>query len=269
MLEIKWHSKCDKISQIPKEGIEFAWVSENYQQLHQLVWCKDFLQDVLFAHLNSQKVEIYKFGYNPVVDPKPYMQKTRLMISNWKDQNFGQKVEEKLKPFLNAIEGRLKMQKTEVHKCDSVPPIYKKSGVYLLEGDARWMVAPPMISMLTLLVRVGMLHNPEKTFGTTMRWVRDGKIDPYYPTYSYNKEGVNTIDTDMQLMDACYKAIQRIIKEGDRKIFGSDIHANYPSKNIQGEQTSIYLIHDKCGLKGFAKELTKKEFPRWHLGVAP
>ncbi len=264
MLEIKWHPKSDKISQIPKEGIEFAWISEDYQQLHQLVWCKDFLQDVIFGHLNSRETEIYKFNYNPVVDPKPYMQKTRMIISNWKDHSFGQKVEENLVPFLNAIEKRLKMQKTTFQKCDKVPPTYKKSGIYLLEGDPRWMIAPPMISMFSLLIRVGMLHQVDETFGSTLRKLRDGKIAPYYPTISLNNKGVNTIDTDRSLLQVTYKSIQRILKEGDRKIFGSDINKNYPKFGKNGESTSVYFIHESCGLKAFAKELTKSQFPQWH-----
>lgn len=248
--KIKWHRKSRKISQIPKEGLEYAFVSKNYEQVHQLVWCKDFMQDTIFGCINNRRTAIYGFCYDPETSPPLYMHKTKLMITNWKDRNLEQKVKENLLDFLHGIEDRLKMPKTKIEKCVGTPPIYKKSGVWILNGSQRWMKSPPMISMYTLFIRVGLIHQIGDSSLATINKVISGKIQPYYQT--------KTTSNDCSQLFNSKKAIRRILKYGDQKIFTGKIHSHYPNNK------TVHVIHEHCGISGYSQGNTKPHFPQWH-----
>lgn len=250
--EIKWHPKTRKISQVPSEGLEFAFLTENYRQIHQLVWCKDFMQDAIYGHMNNKKVSIFGFMYDPEVDPPIYMDKTRIMLANWKDANFGIHVLENLRPFLNAIEEQLKMARTVFEKSTTPPARYKKSGVYIVNGSKRWMKSPPMISLYTLLLRIGMVHKSKDDPLETIRKVRIGETSGYYST---NDEGI---------LKTSEEGLSRILEHGDRKIFHKEMKKNYPLTTRSGDNFSVFTLHDSCGLSAFSRGVTKTWFPHWH-----
>jgi hypothetical protein len=232
-------------------------VSKNYEQIHQLVWCKDFIQDCIFGHLNNKPICIYNFSYTPGVSPPVYLHKTRLIVTNWKDKEFGKKMIERVVPLLHSIEVKLKMPKTKIAKCKGVPPIYGSSGVWLLEGSKRWMKAPPMISMYTFLIRVGLVHDPKDNVETTLKKIYNGNVKTYYDAHS----------RDMGFAQRAENGIKEILKYGDRKIFPSKMTENYPAKiktKYGEEPMSIYNIHDRAGIIAFSEGKTKNTFPMWH-----
>ena len=249
---VNWHPKTQKLYQIPKEGMEFAFVSEDFQQIHQLVWCKDFLQDAIWGHLNQKKVSIYGFTYDPETMPPLFMDKTRLLITNWKDQNFNHKLLNNCLPFLNAFEKKLKMQRTIVFKCQKTPTRYGKSGVWMLEGSKRWMKSPPMISLYTLLIRAGMIHEIGVCPLTTLQKIADKKIDPYFGGDKHDgaKDGRN--------VTSILPKLRQLLKIGDRKIFHRNIHQNFPAKCLTTK------LHNNYGFVGFSAGSTKTDFPHWH-----
>jgi hypothetical protein len=250
--EVEWHPKIRKISQVPSEGLEFAFLTENYRQIHQLVWCKDFMQDAIYGHMNQKKVSIYGFRYDPEVDPPLYMDKTRFMLANWKDANFGTHVLENLRPFLNAIEEQLKMARTVFEKSIAPPSRYRKAGVYIANGSKRWMKSPPMISLYTLLLRIGMVHDPKDDPLETIRKVRMGKTSSYYGT------------SDRGILETSEAGLSRILEHGDRRLFHREMEKNYPPITKSGLKFSVFTLHDGCGLSAFSKGHTKNEFPHWH-----
>jgi hypothetical protein len=256
--EIKWHPKTEKISQIPKEGLEYALVSPDYQQIHQLVWCKDFMQDAIHGFLHKTKTQIYNFVYDPAVDAPVSLDRTRIMITNWKDAEFGDRVFTRLLPTLHEVEGRLGMDKTVVEKCRRVPPRYARSGVWLLDASPRWSSAPPMVSLYTLLVRIGLVAAPGDSLQATMDKIKDGTTDSYYSEQRQQ---------DRPHVRRAEPGITRILNEGDTAIFGADMTANYPSlrrddKNRQ--YVTIHTIHEHFGIVGFSENLTKRTCPHWH-----
>ena len=177
-VEVEWHPKTLKnISQIPKDGVEFAFVDEKFKQSHQLVWCKDFLQDVIAAVVQKKKISIYGFSFDPEKNTIS-MDRTRILIANHKDENFEQRVLNCQK-FLKEFEAKLGLKRTRVFKCTSSPPTYKKSGVFVLESSRRWLISPPMISLYSLFVRIGLVHNPEQTAQQTLDDVLSRKLKPY------------------------------------------------------------------------------------------
>lgn len=242
---IKWALKTRTISQVPTEGLEFALVSSDYEQVHQFVWCKDFMQDAIHGFLNNKRASIYKFVYDPELQPPLHMKKTRLLIANFKDQDFGTKVENCLS-FLHQIEDKLKMAHTKAALCKDPPRMYKKSGVYLLNGSKRWMQSAPMISLYTLLIRIGMTHQKKCKWETTIENIINGETYPYY-----NEE-------DPYLLGEAKQGLDYILQIGDRRIFYRDIAKNYPKK------LRTATMHEDCGIVSFAEGKTREDFSHWH-----
>ena len=259
--QVQWHPKNKRLIQIPKNGIEYAFVSEDYIQIHQLVWCKDFMQDAVYGQVNQTSVNIYGFNYDPAIDQPLYMKKTRMIVTNWRDANFGLKICNNCLEFLNDVETHLKMSKTIVEKCLGVPATYKKSGVWILEGSRRWMKSPPMMSLYTMLIRIGLVHNLGDSFKKTLRSIKSGSTKPY--NWKEDKVGIH-IDNDRDFLRKGHRGLAKILKHGDRKLFFRDIKENYPRKNYHGYSFSTHHIHERCGLVGFSKKETRLDFPHWH-----
>lgn len=248
---IKWKvvSAKQKIIQIYVKGIEYALVSEDNVQCHNFVWCKDFLHDVVYSCVNKKPFEIYRFRFNPYLDPNPSLSKIKLLVTNPKDKHFESKIPDCL-DFLNQIESRLKMRKTTVRKCKSPPQGYE-SGVFLLEGSKRWVNSPPMLSLYSLLIRMGFLHSIPDDFFFTIQKIRLGALKPYQKF-------------DKRWLSEAQSALDLIFKLGDKKIFSTDIKKNYP-KNF-----SIDVVHNRLGIMGFANDILSKNYngpvlvPHWH-----
>jgi len=259
-INVEWHPKTLKgISQIPKDGIEFAYVSEDNKQVHQLVWCKDFMQDAIFGFLNTTKTKIYGFEYDPDKNPSICKNKTKIMVCNWRDQNFEQKLLNNCREFLHGLECKMKMRKTTFSKCINPPPIYRKSGVFIVEGSPRWLIAPPMISLYTLMIRIGMVHTMGQKSMDTLNQVYERTLKPYnWKPDVEGKYGDVHEDNDADYLKNGWSGLSKIIQHGDRRIFHKYIEDNYK------EKVGIYKIHDFCGLGGFSDGSTKDHFPHWH-----
>ena len=257
---VEWHPKTLKgISQIPTDGMEYAYVSEDYKQVHQLVWCKDFMQDTVFGYLNDKEFEIYGFEYDPNKNPAICMKKTRIMVCNWRDHDFGKKLLNNCKEFINGIEDKLKMKHTIFEKCAAPPPIYRKAGVYIVEGSKRWMIAPPMISFYTLILRIGLVHPLGQSPDDTLIQIKDGSLKPYnWKPDAIGKYGPTHEDNDSDQLSNGFRGVRKILQHGDRKIFHKSINDNYLG------DIDVSTIHDDCGLGGFSHKYTEDEFPHWY-----
>jgi hypothetical protein len=239
-----------KIMQIYSKGLEYALVSADYEQCHPFVWCKDFLHDVMYGTLHNKWVEIYKFKYDPSIDPNPCLDRIRLLLTNSKDKKFKEKIPAVI-DFINQIEKQLKIKKSFVRECNYPPVSYEKAGVFMLEGSKRWIQSPPMLSLYTLLLRVGFCHTVGDSFVKTIEGVKSGKIKPYQ-----KKDGYWLKSSDA--------ALQKILRVGDRGIFHRDIQLNYPS------YMEIESIHNRLGIIGFSVDILHKAIgdpvlvPYWH-----
>lgn len=251
--DVKWHPKTNRICQIPKEGLEFAMLSANYEQLNQLVWCKDFMQDLIWSHVNKHPIEIYGFKYNPIESPAPSMNRIRLLVTNYKDAEFGTKLQNNVLPLLHSVEDRMKMSQTVLEKCKSCPPTYKKAGVWILDGSKRWLKSAPMVSLYTLLIRIGLVHDPSDSLEMTLSKIKEGRVRSYFDDKNRDKKVV----TD------AIQGINKILLYSDQKLFPADVRKNYKMTSSIGKM-SVYTMHDRCGIVGFSQETTKQYFPEWH-----
>lgn len=252
--DVKWHPKTNRICQIPKEGLEFAMLSNNYDQLNQLVWCKDFMQDIIWSYINNQAIEIYGFQYNPLISPAPSLKRLRLLITNYKDADFGNKVINNALPLIHSVEDRLKMSRTVLERCKTTPATYKKSGVWILKASKRWLKSTPMLSFYTLLVRVGLVHQPGDPLEETLNKIKNGKTKSYFDAKCRDKE----------MISSALVGVSAIMKHTDRKLFPAKIKKNYPSFCHDGTKMTVYMMHDRCGIVGFSNKVTNSYFPNWH-----
>ena len=250
--KIEWiFTNQSKILQIYSKGLEYALVSSDYKQCHPFIWCKDFLHDVIYATLNEKPIEIYKFKFDPSKNPNPCLDKIRLMITNAKDKNFTKKIPDVL-DFINQVEKHLKIKKSIVRKCENPPEAYKKTGVFMFEGSRRWLLAPPMLSLYSLLLRIGFCHKAGDNFKKTIDDIITEKVKPYQRK---DKDYLNEINL----------AFEKILRLGDRKIFNRNIQSNYPS------HLNIDLIHNRLGVVGFSTDVLYKKIglsvivPSWHF----
>ena len=247
---IDWfETNQSKILQIYSKGLEYALVSNDFRQCHPFILCKDFLHDVVFSTINKKPIEIYKFKFDPTNNPLPCLDKTRILITNAKDRNFAKKIPDVLN-LLNQVESHLKIKKSIVRRCANPPETYRKTGVFMFEGSRRWIQAPPMLSLYSLLLRVGFCHTAGDDFMKTIKNITSGSIKPYQRR-------------DKDYLKEVELALDEILRHGDRKIFNKNIHSNYPNLEID-------LIHNRLGIVGFSTDLLHKAVgwsvmvPSWH-----
>lgn len=253
---IKWHPKTNKICQIPKEGLEYALVSDDYEQVHQLVWCKDFMQDAIHGFLNKKLTQLYGFTYDPKSSPPISLKRTRLMVTNWKDPDFGDKITNRVLPLVHKIEDQLKMSHSVLERCSNAPPRYGRSGVWLLNSSKRWFKAPPMISFFTLLIRIGLVSNANDSLDNIIKKIKDGSTPSYFSSDT---------SQDKTQVKGAERGIRRILEFGDRRLFHTKAKDNYPPLcSTGGKYISIFTIHDGCGIVSYSNNTTKHIFPHWH-----
>lgn len=247
---IVWHPASEiKILQIYNKGLEFALVSDNFEQCHPFVWCKDFLHDVIFATIHQKKFDIYRFFYDSERNPKACLKEIRLLVTNSKDSKLPAKIEACIE-FLNQIEEAFGIPNSKVRKCLKAPQQYKY-GVYLFQGNKRWLNAPPMISLYSFLIRIGLCHQVGTSYSTTINLVKSGIIKPYQPK-------------DSKWLYEIEPSIHKIMKYSDKKIFYRDITKNYPKHLL------IDRVHNNLGIMSFATDMRLKAaghsvaFAYWH-----
>lgn len=249
---IKWIpiSNSQKVLQLYAKGLEYSLVSDSNEQCHPFVFCKDFLHDVVYSALNNRPFEIYRFKYDPFKNPKPSIKKLKILVTNLKDKNLESKISNCL-DFINQIENYLKIKLSVVKKCSNPPTGYEKSGIFLFIANKRWLNSPPMLSLYSLFLRIGLSHLKEESFLTTLEKI---KLDVNKPYQKYDKKWLLEIQN----------ALDKIFKFGDRKIFSRDIYKNYPPNLV------IDTVHNRMGIIGFSNDIVLKSknlpvaVPTWH-----
>jgi len=244
-VEIDWLKvSYGHIAQIYSSGVEFCFISDDNKQCHPFVYCKDFLQDVVHGHIHKKRSTIYGFSYDPEKQPPLSAKCTKIALANKSDKEFGVHVP-KMLDFINQFAKKLKMKPTKIFEAESPIRKYAKSGVYVTEGSARWMNSPPLLSMYTLLMRIGLVHNVGVDCMETVNGILLGKISPYRAT-------------DKTQLKNAIKGINNILEVGYRKFFYIDDEKNYPKNAI------IDTMHNSCGIVGFSNGMSNRVVPYWH-----
>lgn len=245
-VKVKWVNKKKSISQVYSEGPEYAFLTENFEMIHQPVFCKDFMQDAIAGFLGKKRMAIYGFSYDPSTDLPIYWKKTRLLITDYSDKHMPNRIEGSL-DFMNQIEKKLKMVRTKIYKVTNPPKQYSKSGAYVYDGSPRWMISPPMISLYTLLMRVGLVHKKGDNFMHTVKGVSNGSIP--------GLQG-----EDQSQMNSAKKALGWILDKTDKKLFHRQ-----PADNYKDQEVST--MHNDLGIVSYSDGTARYNFPKWYKGV--
>jgi len=242
-VKVEWMLKKKSISQVYSSGVESAFLTEKFEMIHQLVYCKDFMQDAIAGFLQNKSMSIYGFSYSPKTCLPIYWKKTRLLFTDCTDRAMPNRIAGS-KDFLNQVEKRLKMVRTQIYKVSDPPKQYSKSGAWVYDASPRWMISPPMISLYTLLMRVSLVHKQGDDFMKTVEGVSAGKI-PSLQT------------EDQYQMKSAQKALGWILEKGDKKLFFKNAIDNYKDKPVS-------MMHNDLGIVSYATGCPKSEFPKWY-----
>lgn len=229
-------------------GMQYALVNDSGKQVHHFVWCKDFLHDLIFGEIHKVPINIYRFTYKSGTDIPPPNKKIKIAVVNLYDKDFESKIENAL-DFINQIEAEMGFIPSRVFKSENPTEKYQKSGIFVFEGSKRWLNAPVLLSMYTLLLRVGMTHSVGSPCMETLKGVADGTIKPYQ---SY----------DQDYSKKALPGIERIIQNKPGKIFHRTMKHNYP------ENLDSSTMHHRFGIVTFAEGTNRHRMPaKWYAGV--
>lgn len=232
-VDIKWIEKARSgINQVYSSGMEYCLVSPKMEQCHNFVYCKDFLQDVIHGFLNNRKASIYSFRYDPESNPPVDMNNTNICIANAKDDKFLERATNSIE-FVNFFCKKLHIKFSELFLVEKPHHYYKKDCCLFVKGSKIWMNSPPLISLYSLLLRVGMAHKAGTDPIETIKGIVNKTIEPYQRKDPY------------QIKDSI-AIINKLIQHGYRKFFYIDSIKNYPA------DMSINDMHNNCGISSFS-----------------
>jgi len=236
-------SNPPRLAQAINSGLEFTFASENDEQCGPFAFCKDYLQDAIYGLVNNKEASIYGYSYSPEDKQQPSIKKIKILLTNSSDVLLKNKIPGCI-DFLNQIEDKLKIKKSVFKECIDPPDKYKSCGVWEVVGSKRWLRSPVMISLYTLLIRVGFSHK-KGNYDDTISKITNNKMRTYQPV-------------DKSRLISAMPGINRIFEEGDRNIFKSPIKSNFP------DSVGVGIVHGTLGIVGFSQESAKPYVPKWY-----
>ncbi|KKM71944.1 hypothetical protein LCGC14_1425480 [marine sediment metagenome] len=276
-------------TQIYSTGVEFALVgrvNKKWKQAMTFVFCKDFLHDVVWATLHKKPVGIYEFSYNPTgkvaVEPpkgtgdwyiwsdqqvigKPgrdipiHMSRTALLFRD--TSLLGSDGKKRFHchrdgalDFLGQIDKRMGFSLTKIYQVNGAR---KGPPTWLVLGDKRWMHAPTLLSLYSILIRVGYYHNPGGNYLRTLEMMRDGELGKGGDPNDIFEDGDTAGCNDASYVKQAWRGIEVILKHGI-KVFYDEMIENYP------DDVRTHVLHDTYGIVNFTKKRPEKRMPHWY-----
>lgn len=237
-MNVKWYENKFQLCEGVGKTVQMSFCSADDEQCHPWVYCKDYLQDAIYCTMNNKESCVHGFIFKPSTMPKLCMDKARILVCNLHDTAFASKIDAALE-FLNQIEDVLKMPHSIYTKVDNAKPKRAANGVFLIEGNKRWLASPPMISLYSYLIRCSFKHTKGNKYADTL------KGTTYYSNDKYSLPNAR-------------EAIKYIAKLNDEVIFYSDTQKNYPAS------ASIETMHHSSGMMAFMNGETQDNFKHWH-----
>lgn len=240
-------------AQIYSRGFEFAFMArpkgkQIYEQVTTFVYCKDFLHDAIWAFLNQTKVSIWSFKYDYAKDKPLQMDRTVLAFRNTQYQKNPEEFHDKLNAcleFLHGVEGLLKFRPTQIHQVE-----HEAGPCWLILADRRWQLAPTLISLYTLFVRIGVFHTLGESIDQTITRAEKGQI-------KIGSDGHYAGNKDCSYVQQARKGIDIILRHG-AAIFHPTPEENYPKELIKKG------LHDSYGIVNFTLRKPEKTMPYWY-----
>lgn len=212
-------------------GVCMALLAENGHPVYSIGACKEYVLDYTLA-------AVHKGGSIYCTKNHACLKEVRLAV-----YGLGDLVLCSL-DLLNRFENALDIPPTQVYRT-SVP------NLVVFRGDKRWMMAPPLLSLYALLVRVGRSHQLGKTLKEALDSFWEAQIPPPSAVYDAKYWEKNT---DRQYMKQAKVGIECILRHGDRAVFGEDMKENWePGTDI----------HNR-GIIAYSEKALKVKHPEWY-----
>ncbi len=249
MLSVKRFKVSQSLCEIYNLGFQMAFVSEKLEQCHPWVLCKDYLVDALWATFNKKKVAIYGFRYDPSDNDFPAisLDPVKIIVRNKElDNNDFDKQIENCCKFINIVEARLKFKMAVIEKVK----LGDKGSVWMFTLDKRWIHASPMISMLSLFLRIGCFYNGKDRLQDTIRLFKKNEEGR-----EYSPAGEAKVNDGRYLSQS--RRFRLLIMKKGISIFKPKMEDNYPNEE------DIHTIHNNWGIVSSAKNSRFKTL--WNL----
>lgn len=204
-----------QLNQIYSMGWECSTVHRvktgEYKQNMVWVYCKDYLNDVVYAHVTKRAVNIYGLKYNPAEDPLVDMDRLRVMVRNQTNDKFSEHCWNAVM-LLRAFEKKMRFKPTKIRETNL-------KDTFILESDPRWMHATPLLSLWGCLARMGTFY--------------DGKQEAWeWLSSMVSKTGVNDAN---YIRSAVQSGTLKYLVENTTKCFNAEMKENY------GASTESYI----------------------------
>jgi hypothetical protein len=237
MVEVKKWFDDKGMAQIYSTGTEYAFFSKDGEQCHPFAYCKDFLQDAVWATLNNSTASIYGFVYEHGKNPALDMDNVRIALRLKKTSDFSAMCKKAL-TFMQELDADMGFDPTEMHALGKYAgndnkgnPVEPADEVFLFVGDKRWLHSSPLLSLYTLCLRVGLNYE-----GGGWRQHFEG-AEKYI--------GSN----DKSYTRSAMKSLDKIVGKDVAEIFAEKIEDNYP-KDLKN---NMHGLHN-AGIVNYTKE---------------
>ena len=215
--------------------LQYAFLSADNEQVNVFALCKDFLHDITRAFLRGEDMAIYsmvyRYGTNPPVD----MSKTRIMARydngvNGTIEDKDDQMDHAIK-LINYYEDILKVPHSKVERLSDSP--WKEKTIWLFTGDKIWMTSPFLISLYTMLMRLGE-KKMEFTDGNSLNAAIEAVC---------NKQNKVAHDNDVGYLKSIKTKLEFALTNLDKLKQGEEVDPAYYNKDI-----SLHSFHNDCGI---------------------
>jgi hypothetical protein len=220
-------------------GMDYAFLSADHKQCHEWVKCRDFLNDALRGQLNKKAESIYGFSFSAKENPPMCLDKMYLLVKYKDATNTSENTKAVLNSALDIIHC--------IEKHGGIKPLSKLHKVsdldhaYIFEGASDWVESTFMISLYTLLIRLGA-----KKIGFKDKEELDSKLEKLCTNGSSG-------DNDITYLKTVRAFIHKIVEK--RK------ELQYESKKIFADKY-LDTFHNYSGIVALCKEANNRKKKR-------
>ena len=218
-MEIKWHTEYDRYSYGHSYHL-YSNVNTELEQVGKWNTCNNYIRE---RHIwaNAKEVPVaYRNVYNPDKMPSLTLDATQILFSTDSDYDL-------TLDLINQIDAVLGMEPTKYAVAESP---WKQVDSYW-RGDPKYMHAPPLFGMWTMLLRNGRGHVMGREYTTTLSLTTEGR----------------------SLMEM----VKFLVEHGIEAVFGDDKDLNW--EVIKPHEYN----HDYTGPLSFMGRYSGQYYPHW------
>lgn len=224
-----------------ENDLQYAFVSspkEGRKQCHSFMACRDYIHEAIRSFLYKKDEALCTYFYNPNEQPpidinalrlivtKTFKTNTNNNIDKWKQKLFSAKA------IINMYENMAGWKKSKIVTVNHTT----KDNVWLLTGPKEWMSYPNLVSMVTLILRVGVSYGPFKIKNASqLNKLWEDLIEKRRHNYC----------CDLNYIKRCYPFFPILMKRY-KDIFIKEIKDVYPDKKVSS-------FHSRGGIVSLCK----------------